>query len=305
MWDQIRSNQRKSIILVVAMAFLLLAIGWFGGEGFYGPGGGTSGLIIAVIVWILLTLTSYFSGDSIFLSISGARKIKRKDHEVLWNVVEEMKIASGMPKMPAIYIDSVTDMRPAVQREGQGSFFKITYPADEAWVVPPTQIYAEALAQDLEQTHLVELVPLHSQADYILSVDLLSMSCQLNRSPMTSLLVGALGAGLGYVVGGADSHAVKLAVITGLAAVLAVPVPTSNHAEAEVRMTLKDRTGNILWQETCSGEFDAKKYITPTSRQDQELVNENLTKAVKKTNACLLGQLRNRFLQEAVPADQN
>ena len=104
MWEQIRSNQRKSTILVVVMAFLLLAIGWFGGEGFYGPGGGTGGLIVASIVWIFLTLISYFSGDSISLSISGARKIKREDHEVLWNVVEEMKIASGMARMPAVYI---------------------------------------------------------------------------------------------------------------------------------------------------------------------------------------------------------
>ena len=104
MWEQIRSNQRKSVILVIVMAFLLIALGWFGGEGFYGPGGGTGGLMIAIIVWVFLTLISYFSGDSIFLSISGARKIKREDHEVLWNVVEEMKIASGMPGMPAIYI---------------------------------------------------------------------------------------------------------------------------------------------------------------------------------------------------------
>ena len=208
-------------------------------------------------------------------------------------------------KMPAIYIDTVTDMRPAVQREGQGSFFKITYPADQSWEVPPTQIYAEALAQDLEQTHLVELVPLHAQADYIVSVDLLSMSCQLNRSPTTSLIVGALGAALGYAVGGGDSHAAKLAVATGVVAVLAVPVPTENKAEAEVRMTLKDRTGNVLWRETCRGEFEAKKYITPTSRQDQELVNEHLTKAVKKANACLLGQLRHRFLEEAGDAGQD
>ena len=91
-------------MLVAVMAVLLFALGWFGGEGFYGPGGGTGGLMIAIIVWIFLTLTSYFSGDSIFLSISGARKIKREDHEVLWNVVEEMKIASGMPAMPAVYI---------------------------------------------------------------------------------------------------------------------------------------------------------------------------------------------------------
>lgn len=202
-------------------------------------------------------------------------------------------------KMPALYIDTVTDMRPAVQREGQGSIFKITYPSDESWEVPATQVYAEALAQDLEQTHLVELVPLHGQADYILSVDLLSMSCQLNRSPMTSLIVGALGAGLGYVVGGGDSHATKLAVVTGLAAVLAVPVPTANKAEAEIRVTLKDNTGNILWKETCRGDFQAKKYMAPTSRQDQELINEHLTKAVKSANACLLGQLRHRFLEEA------
>jgi hypothetical protein len=187
-------------------------------------------------------------------------------------------------------------MRPAVQREGQGSFFKITYPSDEKWEVPPTQVYADALAQDLEQTHLVELVPLHSQADYVLSVDLLSMSCKLDRSPLTSLLVGAAGAGIGYAVGGGDSHATKLAVVAGVAAVLAVPVPTKNSAEAEIRMTLKDRSGNLLWQETCRGDFSGKKYITPTSRQDQELVNQYLTKAVKKANACLLGQLRHHLL---------
>ena len=40
-WEQIRSNQRKSVMLVVVMAVLLLALGWFGGEGFYGPGGGS------------------------------------------------------------------------------------------------------------------------------------------------------------------------------------------------------------------------------------------------------------------------
>ena len=203
-------------------------------------------------------------------------------------------------KMPAVYIDTVTDMRPAVQRQGQGAFFGITYPSDLDWEVPPTQIYAEALAQDLEQTHLVELVPLHSQADYILSVDLLSMTCRLQRSPTTSLLVGALGAGLGYALGGDDSsHQAKLAVAMGAVAVLAVPVPTSNRAEAEVRMTLKDRTGNVLWQETCLGEHQEKKYVTPTSRQDQELVNEHLTKAVKKANACLLGQLRQEFINQA------
>jgi len=199
-------------------------------------------------------------------------------------------------KMPALYIDTVTDMRPIEQRQGQGHFFGITYPDDESWEVPATQIYAEALAQDLEQTHLVELVPLHSQADYILSVDLLSMGCRLQRSPAAFLLPGLIGVGAGMALGSDSSDRAKLSVALAAVAILAIPVPTINHAEAEVRMTLKDRSGNVLWQKSCLGELDVKKYITSTARQDQELVNEHLTKAVKRANACLLGQLRQEFI---------
>jgi len=202
-------------------------------------------------------------------------------------------------KMPGLYIDTITDMRPLEQRQGEGHFFGITYPSDESWEVPATQIYAEALAQDLEQTHLVELVPLHSQADYILSVDLLSMACRLERSPLSFLLTGALGAGAGMVLGSDGSHQTKMAVALAAVAILAIPVPTHNTAEAEIRMTLKDRSGNVLWQKSCLGEIEAKKYVTATARQDQELVNEHLTKAVKRANACLLGQLRQEFINQA------
>jgi hypothetical protein len=82
-----------------------------------------------------------------------------------------------------------------------------------------------------------------------------------------------------------------------VAGMAAIPVPTKNHAEAEVRLTLKDRTGDVIWQESCLGEIDARKYLTATAREDQQLVNEHLTKAVKRANACLLGQLR-QFLME-------
>jgi hypothetical protein len=205
-------------------------------------------------------------------------------------------------KMPAIYVDSVTDMRPLEQRQGQGAFFKITYPNDDSWEVPATQIYADALAQDLEQTHLVELVPLHSQADYILSVDLLSLGCRLERSPAAFLLTGLAGAGIGYALGEDSSDSAKLAVALGAVAILAIPVPTKNLAEAEVRMILKDRTGNVVWERACLGEYEGKKYISATARQDQELVNEHLTKAVKRANACLLGQLRQEFIQRASEA---
>jgi heat shock protein HtpX len=102
MWEQIRSNQIRSAMLVAMMGALLLALGYFLGFIFWDNGIG--GVIIALIVWGIMNLVAFFQGDSILLGMSGARKIKPEDHPRLYNVVEEMKIASGLEKMPDIYI---------------------------------------------------------------------------------------------------------------------------------------------------------------------------------------------------------
>jgi heat shock protein HtpX len=87
---------------MIVMAVLLMLVGYFIGLYFFDSGIG--GLIIAAIVWGFMALISYFQGDSILLSMSKARKIGPDDAPRLWNVVEEMKIASGLPNMPAVYI---------------------------------------------------------------------------------------------------------------------------------------------------------------------------------------------------------
>jgi heat shock protein HtpX len=102
MWEQIKSNQIKSAILIIVMAALLLAIGYTIGMIFFDSAVG--GLIIAFIVWGFMALISYFQGDSIILSMAKARKVGPDDAPRLYNVVEEMKIASGLPNMPAVYI---------------------------------------------------------------------------------------------------------------------------------------------------------------------------------------------------------
>ena len=48
MFEQIAANKRKSAVLVVVMALLLGALGWFGGEAFLGQGGGFTGLSAAL-----------------------------------------------------------------------------------------------------------------------------------------------------------------------------------------------------------------------------------------------------------------
>jgi heat shock protein HtpX len=102
MWEQIRSNRRRSFVLVIAMGLILLAIGWLLGYAFMNSAIG--GLAIAGIIWIIMSLVGYFQGDSILLGLSKARKIGPDDHPRLYNIVEEMKIASGLEQMPSIYI---------------------------------------------------------------------------------------------------------------------------------------------------------------------------------------------------------
>ncbi len=81
---------------------MLLLLGYF--LGLYFLGDGILGLILAAILWIIMSLVGYFQGDSILLASSRARKIDPSDHPRLYNVIEEMKIASGLEKMPAVYI---------------------------------------------------------------------------------------------------------------------------------------------------------------------------------------------------------
>lgn len=103
MWEQINRNKRNSALLVFIMLIILLALGYSIGELLY-PGHGPTGLFIGFILWIIQSLISYYFGDKIVLGISKARKIDREVHPTLFNVVEEMKIASSLPKIPDIYI---------------------------------------------------------------------------------------------------------------------------------------------------------------------------------------------------------
>lgn len=103
MFELIRANRRRSAVLVIVMAALLLAIGFAVAETF-AEGSGPFGLVLAVLIWVVLTLISYFAGDRIVLAISRARKIEPADHAVLFNLVEEMCIASGTARVPEIYI---------------------------------------------------------------------------------------------------------------------------------------------------------------------------------------------------------
>jgi len=81
-----------------------MLLGYLAGAVFFQPDGGWLGLLLALLVWFVLSLISFTSADSILLSLSGAREVNPEIHPRLFHVVEEMKIAASLPAMPRVYI---------------------------------------------------------------------------------------------------------------------------------------------------------------------------------------------------------
>ena len=126
MWEQIRSNKRKSVILIGVMGALMIGAGMLIAEA-VAPGGWPVGGFIAFALWAILSLVSYYSGDGIFLASAGARQIRHADHPTLHNIVEEMCIASGLSTVPKVYI--IDDPRPnafAVGRDPEHASVAVT-----------------------------------------------------------------------------------------------------------------------------------------------------------------------------------
>ena len=100
MWEEIERNKRKSYLLVGAISALLVIFGYALGEA---TGYGYFGVIIAAAIALVVSLASYYSGDSLVLTVSRARAITDREAPQLFHVAEEMSIASGLP-MPKVYI---------------------------------------------------------------------------------------------------------------------------------------------------------------------------------------------------------
>lgn len=103
MFELARRNVLRSALLVGIMTALLVAVGYFAQEIWY-PTSGPEGAAFALCLGLFMFLVSYYWGDVVLLSTVGARAIEEKDAPQLYNVIEEMVIASGLSAIPKIYI---------------------------------------------------------------------------------------------------------------------------------------------------------------------------------------------------------
>lgn len=110
-YSAIAHNKRNTWLLLTVFSMVFVGMGllignvWGGGDAAFSIATSVAAGVIAMLV----SLISYYGGSSVLLGLSGAREIRKADDPQLFNVVEELTIAGGLP-MPKIYLINDTAM---------------------------------------------------------------------------------------------------------------------------------------------------------------------------------------------------
>ena len=103
-YSQIAANRRNSILLALVVSILFAALGFSIGYAISGTSSGALAVMaFALILGGVLSVGTYFGGDSIVLAASQAREIDAQAAPQLFNVVQELTIAANLP-MPKVYV---------------------------------------------------------------------------------------------------------------------------------------------------------------------------------------------------------
>jgi heat shock protein HtpX len=128
MYEQIRRNRRASWLLAGLVVALLAALGYAIGVAVTGGYTGGLGLLgVFGVVAIAWSLIGYYAGDKMMLAVSGARHVTHDEEPRLYNIVEEMTIAGGLPNIPTVYVlDEQAANAFATGRDPQHSSIAVT-----------------------------------------------------------------------------------------------------------------------------------------------------------------------------------
>ena len=101
MYNEIASNKRKSLLILVAFAAFASGIAFAGG--YWLSNGDTSVAPYAIGAALLYTLFSYYAGSKMALALNGAHEVTKREEPRLYRIVENLSITDGMP-MPKVYV---------------------------------------------------------------------------------------------------------------------------------------------------------------------------------------------------------
>lgn len=99
-YDDIEYNKNMTLVLFAGFIVFIIILGSIFGEI---TGFGFLGTIFAFIIAIIFALGSYYYSDKIVLKLSNAREVQKKEFPYLYNVIDELAIAAGLPS-PKKYV---------------------------------------------------------------------------------------------------------------------------------------------------------------------------------------------------------
>lgn len=123
MYDQIASNKRRSALLVLFFLVLILLLAWVFNQL---VGMGEAGIVFAVILAVGMTAGSYYSSDKVVLAMSRARPVDKAEFPYLYNVVEGLAIAAGVPAPKCYVIEDTAPNAFATGRNPEHSVIVVT-----------------------------------------------------------------------------------------------------------------------------------------------------------------------------------
>ena len=95
------ANRRKTILLLLAFGVLIWVVS-YSAMSYFG-GGGVGVIPIAVVISLITVWGSYYASDKLVVRMTGARIISESDNPRLFDLVQEVCLASGLP-MPKVAI---------------------------------------------------------------------------------------------------------------------------------------------------------------------------------------------------------
>ena len=123
----IAANKRNSVVLVILFVLFICVLGGVLGWAIWGdPRAAFPSIALALVVSVVMALIGYYAGPQAVLAMSGARAISKQDDPQLYNVVEELSLASGLP-MPGLYVIETEAMNAfATGRDPQHAHIAVT-----------------------------------------------------------------------------------------------------------------------------------------------------------------------------------
>jgi len=123
MYEQISSNKRKSVFLIFFFLVLIFVLSWVFAQLF---AFGRYAYILAIVIAVVMTFGSYFASDKLVLAVSKAKPISQQDYPHLYNVVEGLALAAGLPKPRCYIIDDTAPNAFASGRNPKNAIVVVT-----------------------------------------------------------------------------------------------------------------------------------------------------------------------------------